>query len=592
MWAGTPDGLNHVERGGRVTQVTAANGLPDEYVESLAAGAEGSVWIGTRHGLVHLHGSAKDVYTRAEGLGGDLIGALYLTRHGDLWVATAGGLSRRSAEGRISNFPRVAGEIVTAMEEDARGTLWAATDQGEIERVEQDGLHAAYRPGAPERVVGIVTDARGAMWVRTNGGFGRVMVADLDRCADAGLPCSLEVTRYELADGLPSEEVAEAGSPMLARMADGEIWAATRRGVAIADPQELRRNTPPPGVVLQRMLFGDTPVVLAGGPIQLPYGNERLTVEYAGLSYRVPSKVRYRVRLEGFDRAWVEVGGRRSATYTNLPPGAYRFRVQAMSDSGVWNEEGAQVAFRIVPPVYRRWWFLTLMVLLLSAMLLGVYLVRLRYVRARYEDVLKERNRIAREIHDTLAQDFVGVSLQLDLIAQLLAQSKLERAKLQIQQTRALVTDGLKEARQSIWALRANLAKDSLPNELRKVVGQYREETPAVRLTVSGPFRPLEARVEAELLRVTQEALSNVQRHAGATEAEVVLRYGRDMLVLGVNDNGRGFATDAAMEREGHYGLRGLRERAAILGGTLEILTSPGAGTKISLTVPLPFQEE
>ena len=598
VWAGTPDGLNHVERDGRVQRMTAADGLPDEYVESLAGSPDGSVWVGTRHGLVHLHGAAKDgvakdVLTRADGLGGDLIGALLLTRRGELWIATAGGLSRRSAAGQLTTLPRsAAGEIVTAVAEDARGVVWAATDKGEIGRVEANAVRPAYRPAAAARVMGLVTDARGSMWVRTQEGFERMPVADLNRCADAGLPCSLAVTPYELADGIPSEEVAEAGSPMLWRMTDGEVWGATRRGVAIVDPEELQRNATPPGVVIERLLFGDSAVAFASSPVRLPYGNARLTIEYAGLSYTVPAKVRYRVMLEGFDRTWVDVGSRRSATYTSLPPRAYRFRVQAMNDSGVWNEAGAEVKFRVVPPVYRRWWFLTLLMMLLLMLLLWIYFLRLRLLRARFEDVLKERNRIAREIHDTLAQDFVGVSLQLDLVTQYLAGSKLEAAKLQIQQTRELVTEGLKEARQSIWALRANLVSDSLPNELGKLVARYREEALVVGLTVSGPFRPLEARVEGELLRVAQEALSNVARHAGATRAAVMLRYGRDMLVLGVDDDGRGFELDAAAERDGHYGLRGLRERAGVMGGTLRIVTAPGAGTKIHLEVPIPFVEE
>ena len=592
VWAGTPDGLNHVDAGGRVRQVTAADGLPDEYVESLAGSPDGAVWVGTRHGLVRLRGKAMQVLTRAEGLGGDSIGALLLTRAGELWVATVGGLSRRAADGTVTTFARGGGGIVTALTEDGRGGVWVGTETGEVGRVEGDGVRPAYRVAGAARVMGLETDARGGMWVRTAGGFARVAMADLDRCAAMGLPCAVDVRRYELADGIPSLEVAAAGAPMLWRMTDGEVWGATRRGVAIVNPEHLLQKVQAPGVVVERMLFGDRAVALGGAPIRLPYGGERLTVEYAGLSYTVPSKVRYRVRLEGFDTAWVDVGVRRSATYTNLPARAYRFRVQATTDGEVWSEAGGEVAFRIVPPIYRRWWFLVVAGFVLLGFFLSLYLVRVRSVRARFEDVLKERNRIAREIHDTLAQDFVGVSLQLDLMAQYLQSSRLELVAQQIQQTRKLVTDGLKEARQSIWALRSNLTSESLPNELREVVAQYGTESMVVALTVTGAFRPLGARVEGEVLRVAKEALSNMARHAEATAAEVVLRYGRDMLVLGVHDDGRGFVMDTAMEREGHYGLRGLRERAEVVGGALHVVTAPGSGTRITLEVPIGFQEE
>ena len=228
VWAGTPDGLNHVDAHGRVRQVTAADGLPDEYVESLAGSPDGAVWVGTRHGLVRLRGSVMEVSTRVEGLGGDSIGALLLTRGGDLWVATAGGLSRRAADGSVRTFARGAGGIVTAMTEDGRGDVWMGTEAGEIGRVEGEGVRVAYRVAG--RVMGLVTDARGGMWVRTAGGFARVALADLERCAAAGLPCAVGVRRYELADGIPSLEVAEAGAPMLWRMTDGEVWGGDAAG--------------------------------------------------------------------------------------------------------------------------------------------------------------------------------------------------------------------------------------------------------------------------------------------------------------------------------------------------------------------------
>ena len=194
---------------------------------------------------------------------------------------------------------------------------------------------------------------------------------------------------------------------------------------------------------------------------------------------------------------------------------------------------------------------------------------------------------MAREIHDTLAQDFVGVTLQLDIIAQMLGMKKLEAALEQVQQARRLVTEGLAEARRSIWELRANVATDSLPTRLGRVVDRYTGERPAIRTKIGGAFRPLDGRIEAEVLRVAQEALSNVQRHAAAQNASLELHYGADTLVLTVEDDGRGFVVEQALGAEERYGLSGLRERASLLGGTLEIASEPGKGTKITLTTEI-----
>ena len=343
---------------------------------------------------------------------------------------------------------------------------------------------------------------------------------------------------------------------------------------------------------LERFLVDDNSISTNTISTELPYGHSRFTMEYAALSFTAPSEVHYRYRLEGFDPTWTEAGSRRSATYTNLPPGAYTFRVQAANNDGIWSELGANLRFRIIPPIYRRWWFLTLVLLAAAGLAISLYRLRLRRIQSRFDAVLKERNRLAREIHDTLAQDFVGVSIQLDLTAQFLSLNLVPAALEQVHAARKLVTDGLADARQSIWDLRANLAPNaaqpSLPTRLRKVVERYSTEVLTIRAKIGGAFRELSSRVETEVLRIAQECLSNVQRHSRATEASIELRYGGDMLVLTVTDNGRGFVIEEAATRAGHYGIGGMRERAEVIGGTLEILSSPGTGTRITLSVPIP----
>ena len=250
-------------------------------------------------------------------------------------------------------------------------------------------------------------------------------------------------------------------------------------------------------------------------------------------------------------------------------------------------DAGAELRFRIVPPIYRRWWFLLLSLMLLLALVAGIYLLRLRRLEREFDAVLAERNRMAREIHDTLTQDFVGASLQLDLIAQHLNRGKFELALEQVKRTRQLVTEGLEEARRSIWELRVNNSQDSLPTRLSKIVQRDTFSAIHPRLHVGGAYRVVDPKVERELLRIAQEALSNVLHHAQSAETSVELHYSSDMLMLTIEDKGIGFRVNEASGKTGHYGLLGMKERAATIDGTLEVTSEPGRGTKVTLRVPI-----
>ena len=611
LWGGTPDGLNYVDESGGVQRITSANGLPDDYIRSLAADADGSVWVGTRQGLVHLRGigvgQSMKTLTSADGLGGDMVGSLLpavgkgSNAPSELWVGTSGGLSRVRGDGKISNFTTKDGlgaEIVTAMTQDGAGDLWVATKGGGLSLF--DGTRFVAVPAFPREagregnIEGISADGRGFLWFRMDRGIRGIALTTLHACVENGRCVTggeggVGVT-YGLADGLPNDEVVAGGSSTAWLANDGELWFPTRGGVAIVDTEHLAVNRVAPPVVLEQFLVDDVSEYLSGTPLKIPFGHARFTMEYAGLSFTAPSEVRYRFRLDGFDKNWTDAGARRSATYTNLPPREYRFDVEAMNEDGVWNRAGAELRFRIVPPFYRRWWFIALVVLALCGLLAGLYLLRLRRLRGRFDAVLAERNRMAREIHDTLTQDFVGTSLQLDLISQQLSRGKVEMAMDQVKRTRRLVTEGLDEARRSIWELRANNSQDSLPTRLTRLVERETYAALSPRLHIGGAYRELEPRVERELLRIAQEALSNVLHHARATEVSVDLHYSSDTLMLTIADNGVGFSVDEGFGKAGHYGLLGMKERASLIDGAIEIASTPGRGTKITLRAPIMLQ--
>jgi signal transduction histidine kinase/ligand-binding sensor domain-containing protein len=589
VWAGTPDGLNHIEADGKVKRYTSSDGLPDDLVRSLAVAADGSVWIGTRHGLAHMaNGRFIDV-PAADGLDEQLIGTIYSQSDQDtLWVGTLSGLvGIRGAE--VRRFSREDGlnsSPITGLRADAAGRLWVATRDAGVLLLAGDQVTPIHAAGLPSQISGMVADGRGFLWLRVRAGVLRVSADELARCgADAS--CHPPILRYGTEDGLPSAELVANGDPSAWATTSGDIWFATRKGVGVVDAGHLHRNVVRPPVAIERVLLDDEEVRQTAGTEVVSDGHTRYTFEYAGLSLTVPAKVLYRTRLEGFDRGWSAPTSRRMMTYTSLPPGDYTFRVLAANNDGVWNESGASFQFRVLPPVYRRWWFLLLAACGIAALGIALYRRRVRRLRLAFDAVLAERNRIAREIHDTLAQDMVGASLQLDLVSQMLTRNLVQEAASQVTSTRALIKEGLQHARQSIWNLRANTAQDALPARIEAVAARFRTDSLKVDLTLGGAYRVLPPEMEANILRIVQEALSNVQRHSGASAARVRVEYGQDKLMLEISDNGDGFAMDEVAARSGHYGLQGMRERAAALDASFDLSSGQAKGTRIQLTVPL-----
>jgi signal transduction histidine kinase len=334
----------------------------------------------------------------------------------------------------------------------------------------------------------------------------------------------------------------------------------------------------------------DLPQPLRGAAsfVRIQAGHVHFQFDYAGLSFSAPQKVRYRFKLEGFDRDWTEAGARRSAYYTNIPPGRYTFRVQAANNDGLWNTEGAALTFELRPHFYQTAWFYALLLAAAGSMVVLLLRLRLRRAEGEFRAVLGERNRIAREIHDTLAQGYVGISVQLEVLSELLRHKKTEAAEKHLDLTRGYVREGLADARQSIWALRSqDSGETTLPVRLRRMVEAEGGHGLEARFSIFGAYRAMSPETEQEFLRVAQEAIHNAKKHAGATHLFVQLEYGPEVIALEVRDDGRGFEA----EREslpGHYGLTGMKERAAAIGGTFEVTSESGIGTTVRLRTSPP----
>jgi signal transduction histidine kinase len=421
------------------------------------------------------------------------------------------------------------------------------------------------------------------LWFATGTGIARC-----DRDTSGGCSHWIE---FGSADGLRSRETAINSHPSAWRTHDGHLWFATPKGLIEVDPAHFAVNSTPPGVSLERLSIDDTnqPLDNQGSPIKIPAGHVHFEFDYAGLSFVAPQKVRYRYMLEGFDKQWTDAGARRTAYYTNIPAGTYTFRVQAANNDGVWNTEGAALEFKLQPHFYQTIWFYALLALLVAAIVVGLALLvqrrRLRRAEREFDAVLGERNRIAREIHDTLAQGYVGISVQLEVLTELLRQNKIDKAQKQLDTTRDHLREGLADARQSIWALRSqDSGETTLPVRLRRMVENAGNHGLDARFSVFGAYRPLSPGTEQEIQRVAQEAIHNVKKHAGAKTLSVQMAYRPEEIALEVRDDGRGF-DPGDRAAAGHFGLTGMRERAAALGGQLEITSGAGMGTTVRLVV-------
>jgi signal transduction histidine kinase/ligand-binding sensor domain-containing protein len=605
MWVGTPDGLSRI-RQGQVITITSADGLPDDFIRSLLVDTDGSLWIGTRRGLSHWTrplegaeaGMRMDTFTHADGLGSDLVGAMVRDSGGDLWIATLVGLSRLH-EGKITNFTTADGlssNVITALLPRARGTVligtqdhgWNLWDGQGFSRVTQDRLKTTS-------IHAILDDGHNHLWFATGNGIARCDCAGIAGAME-GVDC-LNWIEFTTADGLISRETATNSHPSAWQGRDGRLWFATPKGLEMADPAHFPVNPVPPPVALVRFAVDDVsqPLGGTGNSILVPSGHNHFQFEYAGLSFVAPQKVRYRFMLEGFDHGWTEAGSRRTAYYTNIPPGHYTFRVQAANNDGVWNTQGATLLFELRPHFYQTLWFYALLGAAMAAVV--VLLLRMRLVRAEREfrAVLGERNRIAREIHDTLAQGYVGISVQLEVLSELLKQNKPAAVVKHLDKTRDFVRAGLADARQSIWSLRSQDAGEiTLPVQLRRMVEQADGHGIEASFSIYGAYRAMPLVTEREILRVAQEAIHNVKKHAGAQNLTVLLEYSPAEVALEVRDNGRGFDADhvssngKSPEHGGHYGLTGMRERAAVIGGDLEVVSAAGVGTTIRLRTPTP----
>ena len=436
-------------------------------------------------------------------------------------------------------------------------------------------------------VAGILQTTDGSTWMIGVNGIVRVSTAALNAAFDRP-GTALPFERFGYYEGFSARSYMNEAND-IAQDASGRIWFATNKGLAYIDPARIARNTLPPGVVITSLDAAGQRRTETARLIDLPAGTDRLQIDYTALSLTDARANRFRYMLEGTDGGWTDAGDRRQALYTNLGPGTYRFRVIAANNDGVWNRQGAVLRFRIAPRFYQTIWFAIACAVAAFALLWLLYRRRVRLVaertRARIEAQLSERERIARELHDTLLQGFQGLMLRFQSVVEQLVPG--DRARDALETTLDHADDVLLQGRERVRALREDMKPVLLHPYLEALATRLMPTTISWMIEESGRAKLVCAPVADEISAIVAEALNNAIRHSGTKTIVIRVGHGSDMLSVSVKDFGTGIPADTlkAGRREGHYGLVGMRERAERLGGALNI-TSSSPGSQVRLTTP------
>jgi signal transduction histidine kinase len=470
---------------------------------------------------------------------------------------------------------------------DAGGALLAAGDKGLA--MLSGGRFVPVRLADPQALAGItgmLLRADGDLWLNGSRGLVRIPAAQWRAFLKAPAATIVAYDLFDAVDGYPGIAQFRSGQSSLVETPDGRLWLHGTDGAAWIDPARVPRNRLAPPVHILS-LAADGRAIDATGPLTLPAGTRDLQIAYTAPSFTMPERVRFRYRLEGVDDDWRDAGTRRTAYYTRLGPGRYRFLVSAANEDGVWNPTGAALDVEIAPTFVQSAPFkaLCFAALVLAAWLL--YRLRLRRATLQLRRLLQERagerERIARTLHDTLMQSVQALLMLFEHARGRLPDDCPDLPL--IDRTLDQARSALREGRDELTALRGAAAPAQDLVGALVPLGHILGEQFGVRFAVEvdGQHRTLCRDAAQEACFIAREALQNAFRHARAAKVTLEVAFGEEAFELRVRDDGRGI-TQAP--RPGHWGLAGMRERAAAIGGHLEIGQAPGGGTLVALAVP------
>lgn len=598
VWVGVDDGLTYYVNGKFVPLLDQA-GKRIGTVNSMVEDKQGDLWVRTHAGptgtLLRIAGNKVVESVSVEQLPYGRSIAIAGGVDGGVWLPLTGGDVGLWHDGlaHIIKLNRPAGSgVVQSITPHRDGTIFAGTAQGLYVARGDKVQWLNDRNGLPCTEIFTTLTSGDVLWIYSSCGVLSIDYAELERWW-ANSEVTIKVGQIGPLDG--AQAAAAGWSPRASQSPDGRLWFANGSVAQVFDPKQAAGNPLPPpvhvtGIVADRNSYS------AEGSVELPAQTRNLEIAYTALSLSIPEKINFRYRLEGHDDQWIEAGNRRQAFYTDLAPGEYRFQVIASNNDGIWNMAGATVSLEVLPALYQTLWFRTLSVLLVLALIYIAYLWRVRHLAQRMqlkvEARTREREHIARELHDTLLQSMQGLIYTLHAAMQRLPET--EPVRHAIASALASADESLLRGRAQVQGLRrlSTASSQSLDLALDELTARLlRDRGCRVAVHFAGDKKPLAAGISEEVTAICLEALNNALRHAGATELDIDVQYGYTQLIVEVRDNGRGFdvRATATLHTEGHFGLVGMRERALRVGGTLEIESQTGSGALIRCRIPARF---
>jgi signal transduction histidine kinase/ligand-binding sensor domain-containing protein len=628
VWIGNFEALDALHNN-TISAIRTGRGLPGLHVTTMLEDHQGRLWVGVNDGLWMYDGQRFQAIRHADGSPLGTVFALAEDTHHTIWaraghnldriedmklksevtsaqISTAysmeanprGGLILGLVNGDIVEYDYGVKRIVAASGADnARqvrdvlvepdGSVWGTTLDGVF--YIKDGVRAnlTTRNGLPcDGVFALVKDARDSLWLYSQCGLIAIERSQLTAWwnhRDDSVKYEFFDTRDGVSPGLTSLK------PQTARSPDGRLWFVNGRLLQMIDPARLHLNGTPPLVHIEEVV-ADHVSYGPEGSLRLPPRTRDLEIRYAALSFVAPEKVRFRYKLEGRDENWQEPVGRRQAFYSDLRPGNYTFRVMATNNEGVWNEAGATLAFNVAPAWFQTNWFRALCAACALFLVWATYQMRLRSVTrdlsARFDERLNERTRMARELHDTFLQTIQASKLVADDALE--HHNEPERTHRALEKLSDWLGRAMREGRAALHSLRSSTTEtNDLAAAFRRAVDDCRREASMEAVfSVSGNPGEMHPVVRDEIYRIGYEAIRNACIHSAGSRIDVALSYGDDLSVR-VRDNGVGIDPVVAEQgRNGHFGLKGMRERAARIGAKLFIASSANSGTEVKVVVP------
>ncbi|MGO9307202.1 MAG: two-component regulator propeller domain-containing protein [Candidatus Korobacteraceae bacterium] len=637
IWVANAGSLDHIVDGS-ISSIRAGKGLPGTQVTSMLEDRAGNLWVGVDDDLYLFNNGHFRRLPEPNHQPLGMVVGLTEDVDGNIWAACKGHPRKliRIRDFQIQEvFPEPQFPPGHVAADPHGGGIWIGTTKGDIALFRNGVVETKFPldPGGYPITFQIIPEPDGSVLASSEHGLVGWRAGKVQRMTTKnGLPCDNVITFIEdkekrwwlytrcgvveladselqawwvnpdaavhtrLFDQLDGAQPNNGSFSLAATSPDGRVWFATGIVVQVIDPSRLSQKTPPAAETYVESVIVDRKELAASANLSLAPRPRDVQIDYTSPTFTIPQRVKFRYRLDGYDRDWHDAGTRRQGFYTDLPPGRYSFRVIASNSDGVWNDNEAKLDFSVAPAYYQTNWFRALCAVFFLALLWAGYQWRMRHLHHQFEMTLEarvgERTRIARELHDTLLQSFHGLLLRFQTVSQLLPDRSVE-AKEKLDNAIDQAAEAVTEGRDAVQGLRDSTIQG---NDLALAISTLGEELatdssnprPGFRVAVEGDTRNLHPILRDETYKIAAEVLRNAFRHAQARQVEVEIRYDNEQFRLRVRDDGKGIdpAVLAAQGSEGHYGLPGMRERAKLMGAKLTVWSEVDAGTEVELRIP------